>query len=65
MVFAVLATGLTTLSAVMYNLISDVVGGVEFVVLEESLAPAPAQAVIRAPSTPIDAPTEETPVYRG
>lgn len=65
MVFAVLATGLTTLSAVMYNLITDVVGGIEFVVLEESLAPAPAPPIVRAPSTPIDAPTEETPVYRG
>ena len=28
-----------TLAAVMYNLITDVVGGVEVVVLEESLAP--------------------------
>ncbi len=40
--WAVLMTGLTTLSAVMYNLISDMVGGLEFVVLEESLgAPVP------------------------
>ena len=38
-VWAVLSTGLMTLAAVMYNLISDVVGGVEIVVLEESLAP--------------------------
>ncbi len=66
-VFAVLATGLTTLGAVMYNLIADVVGGVEFVVLEESIVvsvpavPTP----VRVPSTPLDAPTEETPVYRG
>lgn len=37
--WAVLMTGLTTLSAVMYNLISDMVGGVEFVVLEEVLTP--------------------------
>ena len=36
--WAVMMTGLTTLSAVMYNLISDMVGGIEFVVLEESLA---------------------------
>ena len=34
---AVVMTGLTTLAAVMYNLIADVVGGVEMVVLEESL----------------------------
>ena len=38
-VWAVLSTGLMTLAAVMYNLISDVVGGVEIVVLEESLLP--------------------------
>lgn len=38
-VWAVLSTGLMTLAAVMYNLVTDVVGGVEVVVLEESLAP--------------------------
>lgn len=38
-VWAVLATGLATVMAVMYNLVSDVVGGIEVVVLEESLAP--------------------------
>jgi hypothetical protein len=43
--WSVLATGFTTLAAVMYNLISDIVGGVEFIVLEENL-----QAV--APVTP-------------
>ena len=32
----ILMTGLFTLGAVVYNLISDLVGGVEFVVLEES-----------------------------
>ena len=36
-VFAVGMTVLTTLSAVLYNLISDVVGGVEVVMLEETL----------------------------
>lgn len=36
----VLATGFTVLLAVLYNLIADVVGGIEFSVLEES---APAQ----------------------
>lgn len=36
-VSTILLTGLATLSAVFYNLISDVVGGVEFVVLEEVL----------------------------
>ena len=34
--FTVMMTGITTLGAVMYNLISDVVGGLEVVVLEES-----------------------------
>jgi hypothetical protein len=36
----ILMTGLFTLGAVIYNLISDLVGGVEFVVLEESGAAA-------------------------
>ena len=40
-VWTVLLTGLTTLAAVMYNLVSDIVGGVEVVVLEESLATPP------------------------
>ncbi len=76
-VFSVSAVGLCTLAAVMYNLISDVVGGVEFVVLEESLAaPAPGPRPYAAPPVPanagnggrvtgtssIDDPTEETPV---
>ena len=74
-VWTVLLTGLTTLSAVMYNLISDIVGGIEIVVLEETLnAPQGAQAGVRIPrswqtSTPpppsrlppdqVDLPTEE------
>jgi len=56
-------TGLTTLAAVAYNLISDVVGGIELVVLEETLvAPArvpefasrslPAQPPARPPALP-------------
>lgn len=66
---SVVATGLTTLAAVMYNLISDIVGGIEFVVLEEVLSapavraplvPAPVAAPNGAPS--IDMPTQETPV---
>jgi hypothetical protein len=44
----VVFTGLLTLGAVMYNLISDVVGGVEVIVLEETYAVAPArQAPVR------------------
>ena len=36
LVGGILATGLMTLSAVLYNLISDLVGGVEVTVLEET-----------------------------
>ena len=36
-IFSVAMTVLSTLSAVLYNLISDVVGGVEVVMLEETL----------------------------
>lgn len=66
--WAVIGCGLTTVAAIMYNLASDVVGGVEIVVLEETLAPiAPAQA----PATPqqtvrtqsiADIPTQENPI---
>jgi preprotein translocase subunit SecY len=64
---SVVATGLTTLAAVMYNLISDVVGGVEFVVLEEVLAAPVARApfppaTVAAPTPSMDLPTQETPV---
>lgn len=69
-VWTVLMTGLTTLGAVMYNLISDIVGGIEIVVLEETLnAPSSSQGPVRVPRswqqsvTPLpdnrDAPTEE------
>lgn len=71
LVWSVLATGLTTLAAVMYNLVSDIVGGVELVLLEEVLpapAPQPAAPVVVPPvsvspaTPPADLPTEETPV---
>ncbi len=47
--WTVLMTGFTTLGAVLYNLISDVVGGIEVIVLEETgnvayVAPAPQQS---------------------
>ena len=49
-VWTVLLTGFTTLAAVMYNLISDIVGGIEIVVLEETLnAPQGGQAGVRIP----------------
>lgn len=47
----VLSTGTTVAIAVVYNLVSDVVGGLEIVVLEETLNPvAPAQAVLHPPA---------------
>jgi hypothetical protein len=71
-VFAVLATGWATIAAVMYNLVSDVVGGVEVVVLEESLTTTqisslpPGQAALRRSPNGVtssaDVPTEEAPV---
>jgi hypothetical protein len=69
-VWTALMSGLTTLAAVMYNLISDVVGGIEIVVLEETLAVPSAPAVVRSPKRWVaptttgenDVPTEEIPV---
>lgn len=75
MVWWVLMTGLTTAFAVVYNLVSDVVGGLEVVVLEESLNPVVApQQVLHPPADyrswngsavgavdQADLPTEETP----
>lgn len=47
-VFYATMTGLMTLGAVLYNLISDVVGGVELIVLEETYpVPAPKATPIR------------------
>lgn len=63
--WSVIGCGLTTLLAVMYNLVSDVVGGVEIVVLEETLAPlAPSHTPgpRRPPPSMADIPTEETPI---
>ena len=46
--WAVLACGLTTMAAVMYNLVADVVGGVEVVLLEENVVPV----MVAAPTEP-------------
>ena len=43
----IVMTGLMTLGAVMYNLISDMVGGIEITVLEETYIPIPAPAPVR------------------
>lgn len=39
LVWAVMSCGLTTLAAIMYNLVADVAGGVEVVLLEENVVP--------------------------
>lgn len=62
-VTAIVLTGFTTLAAVFYNLISDVVGGIEVVVLEESVVvPQPAlNGPVRPPlHTPAPS-SQETP----
>lgn len=77
-VWWIMMTGMTVAGAVVYNLVSDVVGGLEVVVLEETLNPVVApQAVLHPPAdyrtgngilTPpedhADIPTEETPIPR-
>ena len=45
----VMMTGLFTLAAVVYNLISDLVGGVELVVLEETIGPQASQPRVSLP----------------
>lgn len=75
-VWWVLMTGSTTAFAVVYNLVSDVVGGLEVVVLEETLNPvvAPQQQILHPPvdyrdgngavippADQADIPTEESP----
>jgi len=75
-VWWVLMTGSTTAFAVVYNLVSDVVGGLEVVVLEETLNPvvAPQQQILHKPvdyrdgngavippADQADIPTEESP----
>jgi len=54
-IMVVVATGAMTMGAVIYNLISDVVGGVEFSVLEETNLPAPTTTRVRrvAPARPM------------
>lgn len=51
--WAVGMTGFSTLGAVLYNLISDVVGGIEVVVLEESFG---AELMTASPSVPLAPP---------
>lgn len=76
-VWWVLMTGITTAFSIVYNLVSDVVGGLEVVVLEETLNPvvAPQQqqvlhppadyrngnGAVIPPEDHADIPTEESP----
>ncbi|HEX7099024.1 MAG TPA: DUF3566 domain-containing protein [Acidimicrobiia bacterium] len=78
-VWWVMMTGFATLTAVMFNLVTDVVGGLEVVILEEHLGPANGP-VLHAPAgyntqqtnggrtTPppehADLPTQEAPAVR-
>lgn len=57
LLLAVLGTGLTTLVAIIYNLVSDVVGGIEVIVLEETLNAGP----VAAPFVQRVAPAQPTP----
>lgn len=65
---AISLTGITTLAAVLYNLISDLVGGVEVVVLEETtLVPqpnldAPVREPMPAPGSSLPSAPPEPPV---
>ena len=46
LMLVVLGTGVNVLLAVVYNLTSDIVGGVEITVLEEDTAPASRRSVV-------------------
>jgi hypothetical protein len=66
LVLVLLGTGLSVLVAVIYNLISDVVGGIELTVLEEDLRPVAAPTRVAAPNrSPSPARTEEQAVAPG
>lgn len=76
-VWWVMSTGFTTLMAVMYNLVTDVVGGLEIVVLEEHLGVGNGPALhppaaytqtnggrVTPPPEQADVPTQEAPAIR-
>ncbi|HEY5649804.1 MAG TPA: DUF3566 domain-containing protein [Acidimicrobiia bacterium] len=57
-IWTILVTGFFTLGAVVYNLISDLVGGIEVIVLEETAAPQPSRPRVTLPtSRPAAAPS--------
>lgn len=66
-VTAVGLTGLLTLAAVLYNLIADLVGGVEFIVLEETFTAPPTRVrpAVHRPTVTTEPVPAETPVPVG
>jgi hypothetical protein len=64
-VLAIVWTAFATLAAVVYNLVADVVGGIELVVLEETLLPPPAPAPAPAPSNWSSLPAGAAPSTNG
>ncbi|MEE8330662.1 MAG: DUF3566 domain-containing protein [Acidimicrobiia bacterium] len=62
-IWAILMTGLATLGSVLYNLISDTVGGVEVVVLEEVIAPMAAPGGSSA-MRPVRRPARQRPAAK-
>ena len=60
----VVATGAMTLGAVIYNLISDMVGGIEFTVLEETHLP-PQRQPSRRTATPQRRPAQQAATTTG
>jgi hypothetical protein len=66
LVLVLLGTGLSVLIAVVYNLISDVVGGIELTVLEEDVrVPATATRVAAPNGAPVPARAEDQAVAPG
>jgi hypothetical protein len=69
-VWVIVVSGAMTLAAVLYNLISDVVGGVEIIMLEETgdqVVPTPAQprAVVQVAQPESTSITSEDTVETG
>ena len=60
-IWSILATGLLTLGAVLYNLISDTVGGIEVVVLEEVVGTTQAAGTARPVRSTRPRPTAAPP----
>lgn len=63
-IWAILATGILTLGAVLYNLIADTVGGVEVVVLEEVVGTTQAGSTARPVRNTRPRPTAAPPPER-